>query len=142
MRGWWATRWVGSCQGDPGVQPHGLHDQDGAEWNEGRHSQYMDKIEDSIDELKNIAQLIVGDRDAHATPVVRVDKNKLVEDYELTRLRMDAKIAELRLVAEKEMSEAPHTEHSNSSSELNDSLLNSFRNLCVSEHQRGEPGEG
>ena len=40
----------------------------------------MDKIEDSIDKLKIIAHMIVGDRDALGTPVVWVDKNKLVED--------------------------------------------------------------
>ena len=83
----------------------------------------MDKIEESIDELKNIAQLIVGDRDTNGTQV-RVDKNKLVEDYLLARLKIDAKIAELRLVAEEKCWK--------SASELNDSLLNSFRNLCVS----------
>ena len=43
----------------------------------GRDSQYRDKIEDSIDELKNIAMLVVGDREAQGTPVVRVDDNKL-----------------------------------------------------------------
>ena len=47
----------------------------------------MYKIEEYIVELKNIAQLIVGDRKTHGTPVVRVDKNKLVQDYELDRLK-------------------------------------------------------
>ena len=67
----------------------------GSELNEARHSRYMEKIEDSI-ELKNIALLVVGDRDAQGTPVVRVDENKLMKDYHLAKLRMDAKIAELR----------------------------------------------
>ena len=46
----------------------------GSELNEARHSRYMEKIEDSIDELKNIALMVVGDRDAQGTPVVRVDE--------------------------------------------------------------------
>ena len=45
---------------------------------------------------------------------------------------MDAKIAELRLAAEEVMIEAQHKEHNRSTSELNDNLLNSYRNLCVS----------
>ena len=45
---------------------------------------------------------------------------------------MDAKIAELRFAAEEVMIEAQHKEHNRSTSELNDNLLNSFRNLCVS----------
>ena len=53
----------------------------GSELNEGRNSQYRDKIEDSIDELKNIAMLVVGDRDAQGTPVVRVDNNKLTMSW-------------------------------------------------------------
>ena len=67
----------------------------GSELNEGRHSQYMDKIEDNIDELKNIALLVVGDRDAQGTPGVRVNENKLMEDYELASIRMDAKIVDV-----------------------------------------------
>ena len=55
-----------------------------------------------------------------------------MEDYELARLRMDAKIAELRLADEEEMTKAQHKEHTRLASELNDNLLNSFRNLCVS----------
>ena len=51
--------------------------QTGYELNNGRDSQYRDKIEESIDEMKNIAILVVGDRDAQGTPVVRVDDNKL-----------------------------------------------------------------
>ena len=45
---------------------------------------------------------------------------------------MDAKIAELRLAAEELMIEAQHKEHTRSTSELNNNLLNSYRNLCVS----------
>ena len=91
--------------------------------NEGRHSQYMDKIENNIDKVKNIALLVVGDRDAQGTPGVRV------EDYELASIRMDAKIAELRLATEEEMTEAQHKEHTRLASKFNDNFLNSFRNL-------------
>ena len=52
-----------------------------------------------------------------------MNKDNLVEDYELARLRMDTKISELRLVAEEEMSENQHKEHKKLASELNDNLL-------------------
>ena len=55
-----------------------------------------------------------------------------MEDYELARLRMEAKIAELRLAAVEVMMQAHYKDHTKSASELNDNLLNSFRNLCVS----------
>ena len=40
---------------------------------EGRHVQYIDKIEDNIDEVKNVALLIVGALEQDGMPVVRID---------------------------------------------------------------------
>ena len=68
----------------------------------------------------------------HGTPGVWVNENKLMEDYELANIKIDAKIAELRLATEEEMTEAQHKKHTRLVSEFNDNFLNSFRNLCVS----------
>ena len=85
----------------------------GSELNEARHSQYLENY-------PTLPFVPLG--------FVRVP---IEEDYLLAWLTMDAKIAELRLAAGEEMSEAKHKEHTKRASELKNNLLNSFRNLCV-----------
>ena len=46
--------------------------------------QYIDKIDDNIDEVKNVALLIVGALEQDCTPVVRIDKEQLKDDYEIS----------------------------------------------------------
>ena len=58
----------------------------GSELNEPRHGQYMDKLEESIEELENTV-LLMG----------KVGQVKLLDDYEIAKLQMDARIAELLL---------------------------------------------
>ena len=57
---------------------------------EARHVQHIDKIEDNIDEVKNVALLIVGAREEDGTNVERIDKDQLKEDYEISKLRLEA----------------------------------------------------
>ena len=95
----------------------------GSELKEGRDCQYRDKIEDSIDELKNIAMLVVVDRDAQGTPGSG-EGGWYQADYELASIRMDAKIAELRLSDEEVMIEAQHKEHTHCSVQLRFQLNN------------------
>ena len=95
----------------------------GSKLKEGRDCQYRDKIEDSIDELKNIAMLVVVDRDAQGTPGSG-EGGWYQADYELASIRMDAKKAELRLSDEEVMIEAKHKEHTHCSVQLRFQLNN------------------
>ena len=56
----------------------------GLDMAEARHVQYIDKMEDNIDEVKNVALLIVGALEQDCTPVVRIDKEQLKDDYEIS----------------------------------------------------------
>ena len=96
-----------------------------------RHVQYIDKIEDNIDEVKNVALRIVGALEQEGTPVVRIDEEQLKDDYEISKLRLEAQIAELRLAVGAEMSEGHHRESVKVAAELNSSLLVGFRDLCT-----------
>ena len=91
-----------------------------------RHVQYIDKVEDIIDEIKNVAHLIIGERDEDGAPVEKVDKEKLKEDYALAKMRLEARIAELKVTVSGIMDGNQHREHLKTASELNNYLLTDF----------------
>ena len=103
----------------------------GSDMAEARHVQYIDKIEDNIEEVKNVALLIVGALDEDGTPVEAVNKEQLKDDYEISKLRLEAQIAELRLAVGEEMTEGQHRESVKKAAELNSFLLIGFRDLCI-----------
>ena len=64
--------------------------------------------------------------------MAKVDKEKLLEDYDISKLRMEAQIAELRLGIGGDITEGLYKEHGKTAVELNNHLMTGFRVLCTS----------
>ena len=67
--------------------------------------------------------------------MAKVDKEKLLEDYNISKLRMEAQIAELRLGIGGDITEGLYKEHGKTAVGLNNHLLTGFRSSAPASEQ-------
>ena len=99
------------------------------ELSDPRHVQYIDRVEDAIEEVKNLAQIIIGERDENGSPVEKINKEKLKLDYDLAKVSLEARIAELKVTVAGAMNENQNKEHLRIATELNTYIMTTFRDL-------------
>ena len=103
-----------------------------SELGEARHVQFIERIEDAVEDIKNTAFVIIGEIDDDGNPIEEgIDNVGLAEEYDLTLLRITAQMAELRAVTAADMTKDQHGVFMKQAIDLNDMLLVKFRGICT-----------
>ena len=76
-----------------------------------RNMQYINAVEDKVNEVRQIAGVIVGSVDDEGAPVEdRVDLDLLKEDYDIHIIRLNSQLAELETAVTRQMIVTQHDE--------------------------------
>jgi hypothetical protein len=111
-----------------------------SELGEPRHNQFIERMEDAVEDVKAAALIIMQTTDNDGGPINQIDVGRLKEDYALTVLRMNTQVTALKAAVALPMNKEKHVELSKGGQELSDTLFIKFRDLCAS-LRKAMPGD-